>query len=96
MITGTIFTFDTGHKTNWDRVRFFRGLYGHTEFSNFGKYTYDRPGILSTIPHIRPTESVIIVNNKNAKLLREFLKNENARFSEHKIILTEKEFRNLS
>lgn len=96
MRVGTIFTFDTSHKTKWDRVRFFRQLYGYTEFSNFGKYTYYRSGLISNVPYLRPTESVIIINNKHAKLLREFFKNEKVRFSEHRIILTEKESRNLS
>ncbi len=92
MPTATIFTYDTSHRKLMLRSRFYWKLYGRTHSSKFGKYVYEEKGMLSGIRHLRPTESVVIVGNANAPVLREFFTAENARFSEHKIILSGKEY----
>jgi hypothetical protein len=74
-----------------EKTRFYRELYGYTDSSYFGKYLYERKGILSDIPHLRPTESVIILKPEHSNLVKDFLKKEKVRFSEHKIILTKEE-----
>jgi len=91
MRTAALFTFDTSHKQLKEKTRFYRELYGYTDSSYFGKYVYERKGILSDIPHLRPTESVVILKSEHRHLLRDFLKKEKVRFSEHKIILSKEE-----
>jgi len=53
-----------------------RELNGYKDFSNKGKYTYQRKGILQKIPHIKPGKSVIITKkqykNKILKTLKKY------------------------
>ncbi|MBU5537112.1 MAG: hypothetical protein QW818_00580 [Candidatus Aenigmatarchaeota archaeon] len=95
MPIATLFTFDTTHKHLKEKTKFYRRLYGYADSSCYGKYFYERQGLLSSIPHIRPTESVIILKTKYSSLLRDFLKKEKVKFSEHKVILTRGEMAKL-
>lgn len=90
---GVMFTFDTKSKTT--RTRFYRKLYGFKDVSHFGKYHYEREGLLTNIPYLKPTNSTIIVRIRDALLLRKFFKKYNVRFSEHIGFLTIKEAKTL-
>lgn len=96
MKLATIFSYDTSHRKIRLRNKFYWKLYGCKRRSKFGKYVYEEKGLLSDIKHLKPTESVIIVSSVNAVPLRNFLKSENARFSEHKIILNKREYSRLN
>ncbi len=56
------------------RARFFRQLYGWRDKSQFGKYEYDREGLLTNIPHIKLMRGVIIVREQDKKKIIDFLK----------------------
>jgi len=56
------------------RTSFFRELYGCRDKSNYGKYVYERKGILDEIPHVQLARAVIIVRNDDKEKLLEFLK----------------------
>ncbi|OGI14463.1 hypothetical protein A3K63_04960 [Candidatus Micrarchaeota archaeon RBG_16_49_10] len=62
-------------KSNYDRNRFFRGLYGWRQVINTGnkKYIYERQGLLGGIPHIRVDQSMFIIMERHAEAMREFL-----------------------
>ena len=57
-----------------DRRRFFRALYGWRDKSQYGKYEYNREGLLSNIPHVRFTRGVFIVAQENRLKVKRFLK----------------------
>lgn len=55
------------------RAKFFSGLYGGLNKSNYGRYTYRRKGLLDEMPHIRLSRAVIIVRTKDKEKILEFL-----------------------
>jgi len=68
------------HLDNKTAVRFCRDLYGYKDKSYYGKYTYEREGLLSDVPHMKLTGSVIITDAKNARKVVNFLKKYNVPF----------------
>ena len=73
--TGCLITFKLRKEIeSTARTRFFRKLYGCKDKSNYGKYTYERKGVLDEIPHIKLARAVIIVRNEDKEKLLEFLK----------------------
>lgn len=88
-LQGILFTYDASYKTNKDRVRFHRELYGSI---HYGKNKIEKKGgILSEISFINPTRSCIIVKKKDANYLRDFFKRHKVKWSEHLVILNERE-----
>ena len=72
--TGTLIAFKLKKEVkSTERTRFFRTLYGCTDKSYYGKYTYKRKGILDDIYHRVLIRAVIIVREDDAKKLIEFL-----------------------
>jgi hypothetical protein len=69
-------------------------LYGYTDKSNSSKYTYRRKGIL-TFPNIKLAKSTLLVRKEHAMIIRLFLKKQRVEFSEHTILLTDKEAKTL-
>ncbi len=63
-----IITFDISSKgvSRKKIVELHRKLYGYKDYSQYGKYEYERHGLLSNIPHINPNQSVIVVRKKDA------------------------------
>ena len=43
-----------------------RALFGFTDNSNKGSYLYQRGGVLSNLPHLRPIRGAIIVKEKDS------------------------------
>lgn len=60
--------------------RFCRSLYGYTDKSNMGKYTYHRHGLLDEIPHVKLIRGVIITQVKDAPKLIDLLKKHGAEY----------------
>ncbi len=50
-------------QSNYERNKFFRGLYGWTQIirKESSEYRYEREGLLNEIPHIKVDSSVFIV-----------------------------------
>ena len=89
--TGTLIAFKLKKEVkSTERTRFFRKLYGCTDKSYYGKYTYKRKGILGDIPHRVLTRAVIIVRKDDAKELIKFL-SDKAEVHVRKVILEEED-----
>lgn len=92
--SAVLFTYDTKYQSNKERVSFHRELYGSIS------YTKDGPkrsgGVLSEIPFVNPTKSCIIVKQEDANKLRSFFKRHKVKWSEHLVILNEKESKELN
>jgi len=50
-----------------------RELLGLKQKSNFSRYTYKVKGILDDIPHYKPTDSAIIIENKHLNKIKKTL-----------------------
>ena len=48
------------------RTMLHKKLYGYIDFSNHGKYTYNRSGLLTEIKGKRITDAVLLVKNQQA------------------------------
>lgn len=93
MKTGKIICYTLGSEpTPKERNRFRKQLLGYTDYSNKGQYRYERDGLLSEIPHIKPIRSVIVVRNEDSEKVIDFLKNHGAEVFVRTIILTNKDF----
>jgi len=92
---GIEFTFDVNIENPSKRVGFYRELYGHKNYSNFGKYLYIKDGILSNMKYLKPTRSTVIVSKKDAREVRIFLKKSKVIFDEKIVILDHKEAKKL-
>lgn len=73
-----------------DRRRFFRALYGWRDKSQFGKYEYEREGLLSNIPYVRLTRGVFVVAQENKLKVKRFLKGK-ATVITREVVLTAKD-----
>jgi hypothetical protein len=52
-----------------------RKIYGYTEYSNYSKYKYDRPGILTDIKFEKMFRACIMIDKKDAdEVIDEFKK----------------------
>ena len=55
------------------RTKLHRELYGYTDISNHGKYSYKRPGLLAKTASTRITDAVIISPEKEASKIVKLL-----------------------
>jgi len=62
-------------ESNYERNKFFRGLYGWTQFlrSEKSEYRYQREGLLTEIPHIKVDDSVFIVALKEMERIMNYM-----------------------
>ena len=79
----------TGAK-NKELARFCKKFYGYKDYSNKGKYIYEREGIISKIPHIKinPIRTALIINEDDAETILEALEEFGAEIFSRKIELT--------
>ena len=61
-----------------EKFKLRRELLGLKQKSNFSRYSYPIKGILDEIPHYRPIDSAIIVEDKNLLKIRTVLGKHNA------------------
>ena len=73
-----------------DRTRLFRQWHGYTDRSNFGRYVYPRPGLLSEIPHVHLTRGAIIVRAEDKGRVTRFLRPW-ARVQSRTVLLTKRD-----
>lgn len=57
-----------------------RLLFGYTEYSNYGKYTYKRKGILEEIPYFKLTKAVVVVKPQDQNKVINVLKKVGAKY----------------
>ena len=61
-------------KSNYERNKFFRGLYGWRQVIEKGgkRYVYERQGVLNEIPHKKVDQSSFIVGSTDFDRIEEF------------------------
>lgn len=67
------------------RLEFNRKLYGYSDFSNFGAYTYLREGILKPKTFERLAKSVVLIGKKPKNLVK-LLKSYKAHYRIFKVV----------
>ena len=67
--------YDLKNKNKVEKTHIVRSLFGYTDKSNHGDYTYSRRGLLSKFKCEKLDKSVIIVNRKDEKVVKKILKN---------------------
>ena len=77
-------------------VRFFRELYGYKDYSNNGKYTYNRSGLLDDISHVKLVRGVIIAKRKDLSTIEDFMGKFGAEYHIQTVKLTEEDQKILS
>ncbi|MFC1455033.1 hypothetical protein ACFLQI_03015 [Candidatus Undinarchaeota archaeon] len=89
MKTATLITYDlpSARMSQAEVTAFHRRLYGYTDYSNHGKYQYERKGLLSDIPHLNPSRSVIIIPKKESEKVLGFLEEYGAKVFVIKVVL---------
>ena len=60
----SIILYDLNDKKHAEQTRIIRMLFGFKDKSNNGRYQYQRSGLLSEIPYVRKTKTVLIVERK--------------------------------
>mgnify|MGYP003395790625 CR=1 FL=1 len=78
----TLISYDLRKVNQIGKVTVKRLLFGYTEYSNNGQYTYERKGVLSEIPHVKLTRAVIIVRNKDASAIEKAIKSVKGKYQE--------------
>ena len=59
-------------KTPVERTRFNRKFLGYTDKSQYGKFSYSRGGIMSTMPNIHAFNSCFIIRKDDLEEVKEF------------------------
>ena len=62
-----------------ERLRFHREMYGFTDISNKGRYTYKRQGLMNTIKYNKIYFSALVVDDKKAGQIIKILKKHKAK-----------------
>ena len=81
---------NVGHKI---RSKFKREFFGYLDKSQSGRYIYQRDGLLSTIPHSRPINSMVIVKNEHETKVVALLKKFNAKIKVYSVIVDDEELK---
>jgi hypothetical protein len=56
------------------RTKFQREMYGYTDISCNGRYTYERKGLLGAIKHRKILDAIIVTNAQNSRLVVKLLR----------------------
>lgn len=69
MVKGQLIVYRANHLPRKTVANLSRKLYGYTDRSQYGKYSYNRPGVLDQIPHIVPMgwKAVLITRPQDAQ-----------------------------
>jgi hypothetical protein len=76
--------------------QFCKKFYGQDTSSHGGKYRYRRPGFLDDIPHHRLIRGVLVLSERDADRVVEFLGEYNAEIHVRSVALTESDLEALS
>ncbi|MBU4202216.1 MAG: hypothetical protein KKB85_03600 [Candidatus Altiarchaeota archaeon] len=68
--------------------RFCQKFYGQDSTSHGGKYKHHKHGLMEDIPHVKLIRGVVIVAEKDARKVINFLRKFNAEIHSRKVILT--------
>jgi hypothetical protein len=73
-MTKSLILYDLKNKNNAERTHILKNLYGYTDKSNRGKYTYQRKGSLSKFKYEKWNKSAILVSNTDVATITKMLK----------------------
>ncbi|MCD6477750.1 MAG: hypothetical protein J7K87_01980 [Candidatus Aenigmarchaeota archaeon] len=86
-------------ESNYERNKFFRGLYGWTQIirKKSSEYKYRREGLLDEIPHIKVDNSVFIVALKEMERIMKYMEEwkDKIDYDFFKVILNEEQYKEL-
>jgi len=87
---GIMILFHLANAKNNELARFCNQFYGYKDYSNKGKYIYERDGIISNVPHIKinPIRTALIVKEEDANTILNALESFGAVIHKRKIELT--------
>ncbi|MFC1455074.1 hypothetical protein ACFLQI_03240 [Candidatus Undinarchaeota archaeon] len=96
--TATLITYDlpSAKMSQAEVTAFHRRLYGYTDYSNHGKYQYERKGLLSEIPHLNPSRSVVILPKHKTGDVLTFLYEYGAKVFSIDVVLNDRQSKALS
>lgn len=85
--------------SNYERNKFFRGLYGWKQIikKEEKKYTYRRNGLLDEMPHLKVDQSMFIIMEKHMQKMMEFLDDweDKINWNKFDVLLNEKQKKKL-
>ena len=70
----TTILYDLNDKTQSEKNRIIRNLFGYQDKSCHGKYHYKRPGLLSNIHFDRKTKTALIIHSSEKKRVLKMFK----------------------
>lgn len=70
----SLLMYDLKNKSNVEKTRIVRSLFGYIDKSNKGNYTYKRKGLLSKFKYDKWNKSAILVNKKDEDDVKKILK----------------------
>lgn len=73
--------YSLGKKSDVDRGKFRRELYGYRDYSKMGKYCYERRGVLQKTGSEKVMDSVILTNEAGASMIINVLKKYGAKIN---------------
>ncbi|MDG6229803.1 MAG: hypothetical protein QCH96_07545, partial [Candidatus Thermoplasmatota archaeon] len=88
MVTGTLICYTPGSGvSSVKRNHLRKELLGYKDYSNNGRYSYHRDGLLTKIPSISLIRSVFIIRNDDKKKVLDLLDKYNAKYYVREVIL---------
>ena len=93
---GTLISYKLNKLPPPKRCKIYRALNGWKDKSQYSKYSYNRKGFLSDIPHIFVNRCVLIVRKDDVDEIISFLNENNAEVFTRDVILTESDIEKLS
>ena len=76
-----------------EKNRFCRMFFGWTDKSQHSKYTYPRDGLITGIPHISPSRSLLIVREEDAGRIIRFLRKHKVKSFVRQVVLKKSDIR---
>jgi hypothetical protein len=76
-------------------IQLSRALHGYKDYSNKGKYYYERKGLLKKIPHIQLMRGAFIVKREDAEKFISLLERYNTIYHVREVILTPQDLNGL-
>jgi len=86
-----IITYETKGMSNSKRSIISKAIFGYTDRTKGSQYTYQRGGILYSIPHITITKKTVVVTSADATKLKKMIEGCGATVKSWKIDIKEQE-----
>lgn len=93
---GTLISYKLNKLPLPKRCKIYRALNGWKDKSQYSKYSYNRTGVLSDVPHIFVNRCVLIVRKDYVDEIISFLNENNVEVFTRDVILTESDIEKLS